>query len=64
MRSSRPAEPPGLVTVRVSADTGRLARAGEPDAIFEVFRVGEVPPPPEGGEERYPDGTSEEDPLF
>ncbi len=64
MRSSRPVEPPGLVTVRVSADTGRLARAGEPDAIFEVFRVGEVPPPPEGGEERYPDGSSEEDPLF
>ena len=64
MRASRPAEPPGLVTVRVSAETGRLARAGEPGAIFEVFRVGEVPAPPEGGEEQYPDGSSEEDPLF
>src|SRR5690606_24259881 len=28
-RISRPVEPPGLVTVRVSAQTGRLARAGE-----------------------------------
>jgi penicillin-binding protein 1A len=64
MRVSRQAEPPGLVTVRVSAETGRLARAGEPGAIFEVFRVGEVPPPPEAGEEPYPDGNSQEDPLF
>ncbi len=64
MRHSRPVEPPGLVTVRVSADTGRLARAGEPGAIFEVFRVGEVPAPPEPGEEPYPNGDSQEDPLF
>ena len=63
MRASRPAEPPGLVTVRVSADTGRLARAGEPGAIFEVFRVGEEPPPPEAGESPYPE-DAEEDPLF
>lgn len=64
MRDSRPAEPPGLVRVRVSAETGLLARAGEPGAIFEVFRVGEVPPPPGPGEEPYPDGNSQEDPLF
>jgi penicillin-binding protein 1A len=66
MRTSRPAEPPGLVTVRVSAETGRLARTGEAGAIFETFRVGEVPPPPEPGEEPYPDGRErgDEDPLF
>jgi penicillin-binding protein 1A len=66
MRTSRPIEPPGLVTVRVSAETGRLARTGEPGAIFETFRVGEVPPPSEPGEEPYPDGRErrDEDPLF
>lgn len=64
IRASHPAEPPGLVTVRVSAATGRLARASEPGAIFEVFRVGEVPPPPEDGAQDYPDSSSREDPLF
>jgi penicillin-binding protein 1A len=66
MRNSRAKEPPGLVTVRVSATTGRLARTGEPDAIFETYRVGEVPPPPDPGAEPYPDGRDrpEEEPLF
>jgi penicillin-binding protein 1A len=65
-RTSRPAEPPGLVTVRVSAETGQLARAGEPGAIFETFRVGEVPGPAEAGEQSFPDGRDrpEEEPLF
>jgi penicillin-binding protein 1A len=65
-RSSRPVEPPGLVTVRVSAETGRLARTGEPGAIFETFRVGEVPDPAESGQEAFPDGRDrpEEEPLF
>jgi penicillin-binding protein 1A len=65
-RPARPFEPPGLVTVRVSAETGRLARAGEPGAIFETFRVGEVPGPAESGEVSFPDGRdrSEEEPLF
>jgi penicillin-binding protein 1A len=65
-RTSRPVEPPGLVTVRVSAETGRLARAGEPGAIFETFRVGEVPDPAESGEDDFPDGRDrpEEEPLF
>jgi penicillin-binding protein 1A len=62
----RPVEPPGLVTVRVSAETGLLARAGEPGAIFETFRVGEVPPPGGPGEDQYPEGRDrpEEEPLF
>jgi penicillin-binding protein 1A len=36
-------EPGGLVTVRISGETGLLARAGETDAMFETFRVGHVP---------------------
>lgn len=66
MRTSRALEPPGLVTVRVSADTGRLARAGEPGAIFETFRVGEVPEPARPGEDEFPDRREgpEDEPLF
>jgi penicillin-binding protein 1A len=36
-------QPPGLVTVRIDPDTGLLANAGNPDAIFETFRVENVP---------------------
>jgi penicillin-binding protein 1A len=35
--------PPGLVTVRIDPDTGLLANAGNPDAIFETFREDQVP---------------------
>lgn len=35
--------PPGLVTVRINPDTGKRARAGEPGAIFEIFREETVP---------------------
>ncbi|HIE33050.1 MAG TPA: PBP1A family penicillin-binding protein, partial [Thermodesulfobacteriaceae bacterium] len=41
---SRPLErPPGLVTVRIDPKTGLLAPAGHPKAIFETFRVENVP---------------------
>jgi penicillin-binding protein 1A len=36
-------QPPGLVTVRIDPDTGLLASAGNPNAIFETFRVQNVP---------------------
>ncbi|MBT8145131.1 MAG: peptidase, partial [Gammaproteobacteria bacterium] len=61
--------PPGLVRVRISPESGLLARADDQDAIFEVFRVGDVP-------EREPeepvdffnieteDGEEEQQPLF
>lgn len=39
-----PQAPPGLVTMRVSADTGFAARPGEPNAIFETFMAGHLPP--------------------
>lgn len=35
--------PPGLVTVRIDSDTGLLASADHPDAIFESFPEGSVP---------------------
>jgi penicillin-binding protein 1A len=35
--------PPGLVTVRIDPDTGLLANAGSPNAIFETFREDHVP---------------------
>ena len=31
-------QPEGLVTLRISPETGRLARQGDPGAIFEIFR--------------------------
>jgi penicillin-binding protein 1A len=35
--------PDGLVTVRIDPETGLLARSGQADAIFETFRLAEVP---------------------
>lgn len=35
--------PPGLVTMRISADSGLSARPGEPNAIFETFIAGHLP---------------------
>ena len=36
-------EPDGLVTVRIDPETGQLAGAGHPEAIFETFRAEYVP---------------------
>ena len=36
-------QPPGLVTVRIDPETGLLAGADQPNAIFETFRVENVP---------------------
>jgi penicillin-binding protein 1A len=36
--------PPGLVSMRISADTGLAARPGDPSAIFETFMAGHLPP--------------------
>jgi hypothetical protein len=53
------------VSVRISPDTGRLARAGDPGAIFETFRVGNAPTAPDPGEERFPEETrGDDEPLF
>lgn len=37
------AQPSGIVTVRIDPDTGKRARPGQSNAIFEVFRVENVP---------------------
>ena len=39
----RRAQPSGVVSVRIDPETGERARAGDPDAIFELFRVENVP---------------------
>ncbi|WP_158224650.1 penicillin-binding protein 1A [Agaribacterium haliotis] len=36
-------QPPGIVTVRIDPETGLRARANDPDARFEFFRVNKVP---------------------
>ncbi|MEX2524633.1 MAG: penicillin-binding protein 1A [Gammaproteobacteria bacterium] len=43
-----PERPAGLVMARIDPDTGKLASPGNPDAIFEVFRSGNVPTEEEG----------------
>ena len=63
MPENPPPKPGGLVTVRISPDSGRLARAGEGDAIFETFRVDHVPEPVEG-ETSSPYGPDEEEDLI
>ncbi len=40
--------PPGLVNVRINRDNGRLASAGDPDAIFETVQQDRVPEPDVG----------------
>ncbi len=35
--------PPGLIRVKISPESGLLARADDSDAIFEIFRVGQIP---------------------
>jgi penicillin-binding protein 1A len=36
-------QPPGLVTVRIDAETGKLAASWSEDSLFEVFREGKAP---------------------
>lgn len=35
--------PDGVIAARISPETGRLAAAGDPGAIFELFREGDMP---------------------
>ncbi len=58
--------PSGLVTVRISPETGLLASAGDRSAVFETFRVERVPTEADNGETaRMPEaGEEDEEPLF
>jgi penicillin-binding protein 1A len=49
-RERWPERPPGLVTVRINPETGKLAAAGAPDALFEIVQAEHLPDPdtPEG----------------
>lgn len=40
---TRPEQPRGIVTVRIDPATGLLARPGQPNAIFEIFRQDTAP---------------------
>jgi penicillin-binding protein 1A len=44
-----PRMPDDIVSARIDPTTGELAAAGDPDAIFEVFREENVPQAPAGG---------------
>ncbi|HEY0684397.1 MAG TPA: penicillin-binding protein 1A [Steroidobacter sp.] len=52
--------PPGLVSMRISADSGLAARPGDPDAIFETFMAGHLPPQAEV-DTALPTGDSDEE---
>lgn len=52
---TRLVEPSGMVTVRIDPKTGLRAGAEDPNAIFDVFRVGHVP---EKGPEAGPGGKN------
>lgn len=44
-----PAQPAGVVTMKIDPATGRLASGGDPDAIFEYFLAEHAPKPREDG---------------
>jgi penicillin-binding protein 1A len=54
--------PPGLVSMRISADTGMAARPGEPNAIFETFMAGHLPPEPQTDSVNPSNETQTEEP--
>ncbi|TBU92158.1 peptidase [Stutzerimonas kirkiae] len=63
-----PAEPAGLLTLRVDPVSGRAATANTPDAYYEVFKSEDSPPPMSEFEPGYqapgsPLPSSEEAPL-
>ncbi|MCH9829633.1 MAG: penicillin-binding protein 1A [Gammaproteobacteria bacterium] len=41
--------PPGLATVRINPENGKLAAAGDPDAIFEIVPSENIPEPDNAG---------------
>jgi len=62
-REDWPERPPGLVTVRVDPETGKLAAAGAPEAIFELVPAELVPTPDDAPEtaEGEPEPAKPED---
>jgi len=64
----RRAAPPGLVSMRISADTGLAARPGDENAIFETFMAGHLPAEPQLdsalGEQQDSEEKKDDDSLF
>ena len=56
-----PPPPEGLVQVRINPDTGRLADASDPDALFETFRAAELSSISAGGVGGTKPGASSSD---
>ena len=56
-----PPPPEGLVKVRINPDTGRLAAASDPDALFETFRAARLPAAPAGRSAGTTAGASSSD---
>ena len=59
-------QPPGIVTARINTTSGKLARPGDADAIFEYFIEGTVPEPDNGSpsESIHDDIETEPEHLF
>lgn len=60
-------QPPGIVTARISAETGLPAASGDPDSIFELFRESDLKTPgspsstaTDGGRQSTPAGNVNE----
>ncbi|MEA5445750.1 penicillin-binding protein 1A [Gammaproteobacteria bacterium AB-CW1] len=47
-------EPPGLVRVRISRDTGLMVGADHPNGMFEIFREGQLPEREDSSDEDSP----------
>jgi penicillin-binding protein 1A len=64
----RRAIPDGLITLRISPETGQLASAENPDAIVETFMVDRLPAEGtlavDGGTTNGPDEAAASEPLF
>jgi penicillin-binding protein 1A len=64
----RLAMPPGLVTMRISTETGRPAGPGESGTVFETFLAGHTPADDSSGNDEGLDGSTREGsdgkPLF
>jgi len=59
----KPEIPEGITQARIDPETGLLARLENPDAIMEVFSMGNLPPMEDAVEGDHSDAIKEEDPY-
>lgn len=57
-------QPPGIVTARINSQTGKLARPGDADAMFEYFLEGTVPDADSDGHNEQHRSIDEPEHLF